>query len=100
MDGQEFSLTSGETILQVARRNGIDIPTLCYLKGASPTGACRICLVEVEGARTLLASCAAPATPKMVVRTETPRVVKARRMNIELLLSSGDHNCLVQEMDM
>lgn len=100
MDGQELSFTLGETILQVARRNGINIPTLCYLKGALPTGACRICVVEVEGARTLVASCAAPATPKMVVKTESPRVVKARRMNIELLLSSGHHNCLVQEMDM
>lgn len=99
IDGQELTFTPGETILQVARGNGIDIPTLCYLKGASPTGACRICLVEVEGARNLVASCAAPAEPKMVVRTETPRVIRARRMNIELLLASGHHNCLVQDMD-
>ena len=48
IDGHEFTFTPGETILQVARRNGIDIPTLCYLKGATPTGACRICVVEVE----------------------------------------------------
>lgn len=100
IDGQEYSFKPGETILQVARRNGIDIPTLCYLKGASPTGACRICLVEVEGARNLVASCAAPAAPKMVVRTESPSVVKARRMNLELLLASGHHNCLVQDMGM
>jgi predicted molibdopterin-dependent oxidoreductase YjgC len=98
IDGQELSFTTGETILQVAQRNGIDIPTLCYLKAASPTGACRICLVEVEGARTLVASCAAPAAPKMIVRSETPRVIKARRMNIELLLASGHHNCLAQDM--
>ena len=100
IDGQEYSFTPGETILQVASRNGIDIPTLCYLKGASPTGACRVCLVEVEGARNLVASCAAPAAHKMVVRTDTPRVLRARRLNIELLLASGQHNCLAQDMDM
>ncbi len=100
IDGKEFVFSDGETILDIARRNGIDIPTLCYLKGASPTGSCRICVVEVEGARNLVASCAAPAAPNMVVRTESPRVVKARRMNIELLLSSGHHNCLAQELDM
>ena len=100
IDGHEYTFSAGETILEVARRNGIDIPTLCYMKGGSPTGACRICLVEVEGARTLVASCAMPAAPKMVVRTETQRVVRARRMNLELLLSSGHHNCLVQDLDM
>jgi predicted molibdopterin-dependent oxidoreductase YjgC len=99
INGHEFTYLPGETVLQVARRNGIEIPTLCYMKNASPTGACRICLVEVEGARTLAASCATPAAPKMVVRTETPRVVRARRMNLELLLSSGHHNCLVQDLD-
>jgi len=88
-----------KTILEIATRNEIYIPTLCYLKGASPTGACRICLVEVEGAKSLMASCATPAAPKMVVRTETPDVVNARRMNLELLLASGHHNCLVQDMD-
>jgi formate dehydrogenase major subunit/formate dehydrogenase alpha subunit len=100
INGHEFTFLAGETILQVARRNGIEIPTLCYMKNASPTGACRICLVEVEGARTLIASCAMPAAPRMVVRTETPRVVRARRMNMEFLLSSGNHNCLVQDLDM
>jgi predicted molibdopterin-dependent oxidoreductase YjgC len=99
IDGQEYSFTPGETILQVAQRNGMDIPTLCYLRGASPTGACRICVVEVEGAKNLVASCAAPAAPRMVVHTETPRVVQARRLNIQLLLASGQHNCLVQDLD-
>ena len=99
INGQEFSFAPGETILEIATRHGIYIPTLCYLKGASPTGACRICLVEVEGAKSLVASCATPAAPKMVVRTETPDVVNARRMNLELLLASGHHNCLVQDMD-
>jgi predicted molibdopterin-dependent oxidoreductase YjgC len=100
IDGHELTFNAGETILQVARRNGIDIPTLCYLKGASPTGACRICVVEVEGARNLAASCATPAAPKMVVRTDSPRVTASRRTNIELLLASGCHNCLVQDLGM
>jgi NADH dehydrogenase/NADH:ubiquinone oxidoreductase subunit G len=100
INGHEVTFLPGETILQVARRNGIDIPTLCYMKNAAPTGACRICLVEVVGARALVASCATPAAPQMVVRTETPAVVRARRMNLELLLSSGHHNCLVQDLDM
>jgi predicted molibdopterin-dependent oxidoreductase YjgC len=100
MDGREVRFSPGETILEVARRQGIDIPTLCYLKNATPTGACRICLVEVEGARNLVPACAAPATPNMVVRTESPRVIQARRTNIELLLASGHHNCLVQDLGM
>jgi len=97
IDGREVSFTPGETILEVARRNGVSIPTLCYLKGASPTGACRVCLVEVKGARNLVASCAAPAGAGMEVTTASPRVIRARRLNIELLLASGQHNCLVKE---
>lgn len=100
IDGQEFAFEEGETILEVARRNGIEIPTLCHLKGATPTGACRICVVEVEGARSLMASCATPAARNMKVKTATERVITERRLNIELLLASGNHNCLVQDLDM
>ena len=99
IDGNRFTLEPGETILEVARRNSIDIPTLCHLKGASPTGACRVCVVEVQGARSLVASCAMPAAPKMVVSTETPKVLAARRMVIQLLLASGNHNCLMKGSD-
>ena len=95
INGNEFSFEPGENILDVARRNSIDIPTLCHLKGATPTGACRVCVVEVEGARSLVASCAAPAANNMVVRTESASVIAARRMVIQLLLSSGNHNCAV-----
>jgi len=95
INGNEFSFEAGESILDIARRNSIDIPTLCHLKGASPTGACRVCVVEVEGARSLVASCAAPAANNMVVRTESAKVIAARRMVIQLLLSSGNHNCAV-----
>lgn len=99
IDGHECKFNPGETILEVAQRNKIDIPTICYLKGASPTGACRICLVEVEGARSLVASCAAPAGPDMVVQTQSERVMKARRINLELLLASGHHYCVTCEAD-
>jgi predicted molibdopterin-dependent oxidoreductase YjgC len=99
INGNEFSYEPGETILETARRNHIDIPTLCYLKGATPTGECRICVVEVEGARTLAASCATPAANGMIVRTESPKVVEARRLIIQLMLSSGNHNCAVRGSD-
>jgi len=96
IDGRDLRFTEGETILEVARRNHIDIPTLCHLKGSTPTGACRICMVEVEGARTLMASCTVPAAAGMVVRTETEEVIHSRRMTIELMLTSGRHDdCLV-----
>ena len=93
INGNELSFEPGETILEIARRSNIDIPTLCHLKGTTPTGACRVCVVEVEGARTLIASCAAPAGNGMVIHTESPKVVETRKMIIKLLLSSGNHNC-------
>jgi predicted molibdopterin-dependent oxidoreductase YjgC len=99
IDGKELTFESGETVLEAARRHGIEIPTLCHLKAAIPTGACRVCVVEVQGARSLVASCAMPAAPKMVVSTESPKVVAARRMVIQLLLASGNHNCMVKGSD-
>ena len=83
----------------MARRGHIDIPTLCHLKGTTPTGACRICVVEVKGARTLLPACSTPATPNMVVRTESPDVVASRKEILRLMLSSGNHNCAVRGRD-
>ena len=99
INGNEFSFETGETILDVARRANIDIPTLCHLKGTTPTGACRICVVEVERARTLLPACSTPAAPNMVVRTESAPVVAARREILQLMLSSGNHNCAVRGRD-
>lgn len=99
MNGNDFAFEPGETILDVARRNSIDIPTLCHLKGAAPTGACRICVVEVEGARTLLPACATPAGKNMVIQTESPTVVEARRTILKLLLASGNHNCAARGSD-
>jgi predicted molibdopterin-dependent oxidoreductase YjgC len=95
INGTPCAFTAGETILAVARRHGIDIPTLCHLKGVTPTGACRVCMVEVEKARSLQAACALPAADGMVVQTESPKVLRSRRMVVELLLSSGRHDCVM-----
>jgi predicted molibdopterin-dependent oxidoreductase YjgC len=99
MNGNRFTFEPGETILSVATRNSIDIPTLCHLKGTTPTGACRICVVAVEGARTLLPACATPAGKNMVIQTESPAVVEARRTILKLLLASGNHNCAARGSD-
>jgi len=93
----EVTFEPGQTILEAARETGIAIPTLCHFKDTTPTGACRVCVVEVAGARTLLPACATPAAPGMVVQTESERVVAARTTVIELLLAAGNHNCLICE---
>ena len=98
INGSAYPFAEGETILHVAQRNGIDIPTLCYLRGASPAGNCRVCLVEVEGAGDLTAACETLAVPGMAVRTHSSRVIRERRESLERLLASGHHNCLVQDL--
>lgn len=97
IDGSEFSFTPGETILQIAQQNGVEIPTLCHLKRATPNVRCGMCVSEVEGSDELVRACATPATSKMVVKTGTPRVIEERRKSLHQLLSMGYHNCLVQE---
>jgi len=96
INGHPYAFQAGDTILDVARRNRVYVPTLCHLKGTLNTGACRVCLVEVEGARGLAAACAMPAGPDMKVLTESPKVVEARRFVIALLMVSGNHNCAVR----
>ena len=97
IDGTEILADQGQTILDVARENGIFIPTLCHLQGTTNVGACRVCVVEVVNARGLVASCAMPVSNGMVVKTDTPKVKAAQKMVVELLWSSGDHNCLTCE---
>jgi len=97
MDGKTLDARRGETILEVARREGIFIPTLCHYPGTTNVGTCRMCVVEVEGMRTLVASCAMPVSPGMKIKTDTPRVREAQRLVLELLWSAGDHNCLTCE---
>jgi iron-only hydrogenase group A len=93
IDGIEVEVAEGTTILDAAHHAGVHIPTLCFLKDVQAIGACRICLVEIEGARDLAASCVMPISDGMKVRTNTPRVRAARKTVIELLLSEHDGDC-------
>ncbi len=95
VNGSLITARSGMTILEVARDNGIDIPTLCYLEDLPPVGACRLCVVEVEGSRTLVGSCHTPITKDMVIYTHSPKVLEARRVLVELMLASHPDSCLV-----
>jgi predicted molibdopterin-dependent oxidoreductase YjgC len=97
IDGRQLQAAPGRTIYEVARENDIPIPILCYHPAAKAAGSCRVCVVEVAGARNLVASCAQPISEGMVVNTKSDRVLSARRLATELLLSSGNHNCLVCE---
>ena len=89
LDGQVVAFDAGETIWDVARRNGTEIPHLCHTPGLTPVGNCRACMVEVDGERTLAASCCRAATDGMTVRTASERAQTARRMVLELLLSDA-----------
>jgi len=93
IDNAGVEVPSGTTILNAARSVGIRIPSLCYLEGVHVVGGCRVCLVEVAGARTLTASCSTPVAEGMKVRTNIPRVRAARRMVVELLLSDHGGDC-------
>ena len=93
IDNTPVEAAEGATILEAARKAGVEIPTLCYLENVQAIGACRVCLVEVEGAKTLVASCVMPATAGMKVHTNSKRVREARRMVVELLLSDHDGDC-------
>jgi len=99
IDGKNVEANAGQTILECARENGIFIPTLCHYEKTTNVGACRVCVVEVENARSLVASCCTPVSPGMVVRTNTKAVRSAQKMIVELLWSSGDHNCLTCEQN-
>lgn len=83
------------TILQAAKKIGIIIPTLCYLQGKDPIGACRVCVVEIQGGRNLVSSCSTPVSEGMVVFTNSPRVRKARKLVVELLLSEHEGDCQI-----
>jgi NADP-reducing hydrogenase subunit HndD len=99
IDGREVEASNGQTILEVARENGIFIPTLCHYQKTTNVGACRVCMVEVKGARSLVASCAMPVNAGMKINTDTKPVRDAQRMIVELLWASGDHNCLTCEQN-
>ena len=90
----EIEAEAGMTILEAARKNNIYIPTLCYLKDLTGTGACRICNVEVKGARSLCAACVYPVSEGMEVYTNSKRALDARRKVLELIISNHSKNCL------
>lgn len=94
INGGYYDVPEGVTILKACQDVGIDIPTLCYLEGINEEGACSICLVEVKGAKTLLRSCVSKVSQHMEICTNSERVRKARRLNIELLLASHPDDCL------
>lgn len=89
-----YSVPKGSTILEAARYAGINIPTLCYLKDLNEIGACRVCVVEVKGARSLVASCMHPVSEGMEIYTNTPKVLESRKTTMQLLLSVHNRKCL------
>ena len=94
INGRDVSAPAGSTILEAAHLAGIKIPTLCFLKEINEIGACRICVVEVKGARTLVASCVHPISEGMEIWTNTPKVLASRRRTLQLILSNHDRKCL------
>ena len=94
IDGLEVVADSNQTILEVAKKVKIDIPTLCFLKGINEPASCRICVVEIEGLKKLMTSCTTKVREGMVVKTNSSRVINARKKVMELLLSNHNKNCL------
>ena len=95
INGMSVSVPKDYTILQAAHEAGIEIPTLCYLKDINEIGACRMCVVEVKGARSMAAACVHPVSEGMEVVTNSPAIQKARKKtNLELVLSTHERKCL------
>lgn len=97
IDGKKVTVEKGTTVLKAAKKLGIEIPHLCYRDDLAPFSGCRICVVEVEKVKNLVASCSYPVAEGMVVYTDTPRVQKARRLVMELLLSDHPYDCMTCE---
>lgn len=93
----QLQVASGLTILETAKSQGIDIPTLCHSECLSLAGACRLCVVEVDGSKKLLAGCVTPVTEGMIIYTDSPKVVEARKTILELLLANHPLDCLTCE---
>ena len=93
VNNHEVEIKPGATILEAAKAIGVKIPTLCFLEGKAPLGACRVCMVEVEGAKTLVAACSTPVAEGMKIHTNNSRVREARRTVVELLLSEHEGSC-------
>lgn len=94
IDGRKVNAREGTSVIEAAKAAGIKIPSLCYLKGINEIGACRVCLVEIEGARGLVTSCTTKVAEGMIVRTNTPAARQARRTVLELIISNHPYDCL------
>ena len=94
IDGKKVKIRRDATILEAARQAGIEIPTLCHVQGHPPPGVCRVCVVEIEGVRTLAGSCHTPVSEGMVVHTRTPKALAARRAVVELMLAAHTGHCV------
>jgi predicted molibdopterin-dependent oxidoreductase YjgC len=99
IDNKKVKAKKGETVLEVAQREGIYIPTLCYQKDLTPYGGCRLCLVEVKGWSMPTASCTLPVEDGMVIKTNTPKLKKLRTFTLQLILSEHPHSCLICEKE-
>ncbi len=99
INGKAIVAREGQSVLDVAWENGINIPTLCHHPDLQPVGACRLCVVEVEKMRGLVASCTLPVAEGMVVHTETPKVVEERKFVLEMLLTDHPNDCMICESD-
>jgi bidirectional [NiFe] hydrogenase diaphorase subunit len=95
IDGNQIAVEEGKTVLEAAKEAGVHIPTLCHLEGVSDIGACRLCLVEISGARKLLPACVTEVAEGMEIQTNTAKLQEYRRMLVELLFSEGNHVCAV-----
>jgi len=98
INGQEIEAEIGQIILDVARKHGVDIPTLCYHRDLSPTGNCRICMVEVKKARVLQAACVTPVWEGMEILTHSEKVIKSRKLSLELMLANHPQDCITCEV--
>ncbi|NLN19289.1 MAG: 4Fe-4S binding protein [Firmicutes bacterium] len=94
VDGRDVEVDANKSLLYALREVGVRVPTLCHWDGLREVGACRLCVVEVEGSRTLVASCTQPVSEGMIVRTQTPRIRRARKVILELILANHPEDCL------
>ncbi|HHY24087.1 MAG TPA: 2Fe-2S iron-sulfur cluster binding domain-containing protein, partial [Clostridiaceae bacterium] len=94
IDDRKIQVPKNYTVLEAAKQANISIPTLCFLKDINEIGACRMCVVEVKGARSLQAACVYPVSEGLVIRTQSPAIREARKVTLELILSNHDRSCL------
>ena len=93
INDQPVAVQAGSSLLSASRAAGVELPVLCHLDGLTPVGACRLCLVEIEGGRRLLPACTTEAVEGMVVQTDTPQLREFRRMAVEMFFADGNHVC-------